>query len=329
MDPTNSLSMCCICFEEFRQILTLLPCRHTRICHLCVCHLTELKCPICRENVETAVLSIHSKIDDGACKESEPYSLSSKSKISLSRLIEYRNRRSKEIVKQVYQVSIIGSSSVPFRHVAHRLQGKYVLPMLSASLADLLEKKIQTSKMHKESADFIEALHVLDGVEKWNAKYLPNCTIENHFIRINCFPFWEWLRILRDSGTPDVILPDVVVTCVSPKNKKSFSESLEMQKIMYRCYQLHHKTFQSIWLLMTSAECFETDRKLSLRLTNTIIEKPNIILWVDKTASPHKYQELGSQILESCLKNRKHSVCSKDPVSHCSEWDIGQMVLTT
>ncbi|GJQ15874.1 hypothetical protein GpartN1_g7665.t1 [Galdieria partita] len=328
MDPTtNSLSTCCICFEEFRQLLTLLPCEHARICHFCVCHLTELKCPICRQPVETAVLSFQLSVDKRAWKESQSCSL--KSKISLANLIQYRNQRSKEIVQQVYQVSIIGSSSVRFRSVAQHLQGQHVLPRLSSSLAELLEKKIETSTIQKESADFIEALHILDGVEKWNARYFPNCNIENHFIRLHCYPFWEWLRILRGSGTPDVILPDVVVTCVSPKNKKSLSESLEMQKIMHRCYQLHHRTFQSIWLLLTSAECFETDRKLSLRLASNMVEKPNVILWVDENASLHKYRELGKQVLESCLKSRNQSIRNRDPINQYPIWDIGQMVLTT
>lgn len=297
-------STCCICFEEYRELFTLLPCSHSRVCHLCLCCFTELICPICKRAIDYTVLSSNAKLEDTS---QQPMSSPIKSKIPLSRLIQYRNQRSKEIVQQVYQVAVIGSSHVGFRCIARNLQ--YTNPCLSASWMQLLEQKIETSK--QVTAELVHSLRILEGIEKWNTRYWPNCQVNHHWIRVQCYPFWEWLRILRNCGTSDVILPDVVVTCVAARNK-SFYESLEMQKIMYQCYQTRQRKLQSIWVWMTSRENFAIDRKLSLHMMPRMVEKPDVVLWVHENSCLDEYEQLRSQILYACLKSRKQLVCGKN-----------------
>jgi hypothetical protein len=52
-DDTASASHCLVCWENL-PLLVLLPCRHRCVCSGCLPHL-ELKCPLCRNKISTAM----------------------------------------------------------------------------------------------------------------------------------------------------------------------------------------------------------------------------------------------------------------------------------
>ena len=49
-----------VCMEEEQRLVVFLPCRHAVVCEACTARMTQLdsklKCPVCRELVQSKVL---------------------------------------------------------------------------------------------------------------------------------------------------------------------------------------------------------------------------------------------------------------------------------
>lgn len=57
-NPKSSLTKCCICFENIKQKMVLIPCGHTTVCNKCQTGLNDKKCPVCQE-LFTQCIKLH------------------------------------------------------------------------------------------------------------------------------------------------------------------------------------------------------------------------------------------------------------------------------
>ncbi|GJQ13276.1 hypothetical protein GpartN1_g5067.t1 [Galdieria partita] len=315
---------CCICLEETLKLLQLIPCQHIHVCTSCVYRLDDMKCPTCRQQVDFVDLNFYLKDSLTNTNFEEMKTISTSSiRIPLQLLLQYRRKELGRLISSTFQVYFVGSSGIPLSGNVNQVLEKFAYKM------DCLGE-LEDRKKHKSESDSrvqrIEALKqylknnfdnkkmeslfdLLFDMNQWKRYYSANAFIDGKLIRFGCFAFWEFLSILRSAGSPDGILPDVIITCVNLCNETNIKETLEMQNIMTKTYRRRGRILHNIWL-DTSESQFEERRspedqlgKIFDSMTETVWPRKVVVL--PKLLNSKEISKLGNIIVNECIKSRK------------------------
>lgn len=313
----SSNQTCCICLEDTQKLLPLLPCRHANVCSSCIYRLDDKKCPTCRRRVDFVDVNffLKSKITDTDSEDCQANTWPATCiRIPLESILEHKGKVIRNLVDSTFQVYFVGSSGVSllgdtsqvvenFAHKESNNEGRR--RKLLNSSRGLVEENHNLKKRNNDANGMKYLFDSLFDMNEWKMQYSANVAINGRLIRIHCFEFWEFLRILRSGGTSEGILPDLIVTCVDPYNERYLSEAKEMQGIMTECYAQCGRNLYNIWLDISGNDNKKRLEKIFYSMTEVVW--PRKVVALPKSLNPRKREELGDVVLNECLESRKNN----------------------